>query len=43
MNLGDGLERSVLSIEGLLLKKEGSRDKDKADRVVLLRALGRNA
>ena len=29
----------VLSIEGLLLTKEGMRDKDRADRTVLLRAL----
>jgi hypothetical protein len=32
---------SVLSLEGLLLTKEGLRDKDKADRSVLLQALGR--
>jgi hypothetical protein len=42
LDLGDGLERSVLSLEGLLLTKEGLRDKDKADRAVLLRALGRD-
>jgi len=29
----------VLSLQGLLLTKEGMRDKDKADRTVLLRAL----
>lgn len=32
----------VLSLEGLLLTKEGMREKDRADRVVLLRALGRS-
>jgi hypothetical protein len=41
--LGEGVELSVLSLEGLLLTKEGLRDKDRADRVVLLRALGRDA
>lgn len=38
---GEGGSMSVLSLEGLLLTKEGMRDKDKADRAVLLRALGR--
>jgi hypothetical protein len=42
MDLG-GVEVSVLSLEGLLLTKEGRRDKDRADRAVLLRALGREA
>ena len=40
--LGEGVELSVLSLEGLLLTKEGLRDKDRADRAVLLRALGRD-
>lgn len=35
----DGVSIPVLSLEGLLLTKEGLRDKDKADRAVLLRAL----
>lgn len=35
----DGVPIPVLSLEGLLLTKEGLRDKDKADRAVLLRAL----
>lgn len=41
IDLGEGVSMSVLSLEGLLLTKEGMRDKDKADRAVLLRALGR--
>lgn len=32
----------VLSLEGLLLTKEGMRDKDRADRAVLAAALGRD-
>jgi hypothetical protein len=35
----DDVSIPVLSIEGLLLTKEGMRDKDRADRAVLLRAL----
>jgi hypothetical protein len=35
----DGVTIPVLSLEGLLLTKEGMRDKDNADRAVLLRAL----
>ncbi len=35
----DGVTLPVLSLQGLLLTKEGMRDKDKADRAVLLRAL----
>jgi hypothetical protein len=35
----DGTKLPVLSLEGLLLTKEGMRDRDRADRVVLLRAL----
>ena len=42
MDLGNGVTASVLSLEGLLLTKEGMRDKDKADRAVLLKALGRS-
>jgi Nucleotidyl transferase AbiEii toxin, Type IV TA system len=42
IDLGEGVSMSVLSLEGLLLTKEGLRDKDKADRAVLLRALGRS-
>lgn len=41
IDLGEGVMASVLSLEGLLLTKEGMRDRDKADRAVLLRALGR--
>jgi hypothetical protein len=41
IDLGQGVTMPVLSLEGLLLTKEGLRDKDKADRAVLLRALGR--
>lgn len=43
MTSPDGIQMSVLSLEGLLLTKEGMRDKDRADRAVLLRALGRTA
>jgi hypothetical protein len=43
IELAKGVSLSVLSLEGLLLTKESSRDKDKADRAVLLRALGRDA
>ena len=35
----EGVTIPVLSLQGLLLTKEGMRDKDKADRTVLLRAL----
>jgi len=35
----EGVPLPVLSLQGLLLTKEGLRDKDKADRAVLLRAL----
>lgn len=35
----DGVPVRVLSLRGLLLTKEGMREKDRADRVVLLRAL----
>lgn len=42
MDLGGGVTARVLSLEGLLLTKEGLRDKDRADRAVLLRALGRS-
>ena len=35
----DGVTLPVLSLQGLLLTKEGLRDKDKADRAVLLQAL----
>ena len=35
----ESLTMPVLSLQGLLLTKEGMRDKDKADRTVLLRAL----
>jgi hypothetical protein len=42
IELAEGLSLSVLSLEGLLLTKEGLREKDRADRVVLLRALGRD-
>ncbi len=35
----EGVTLPVLSLQGLLLTKEGMRDKDKADRAVLLRAL----
>ena len=35
----DGVPLPVLSLQGLLLTKEGMRDKDKADRAVLLQAL----
>lgn len=42
MDLGEGAWVSVLSLEGLLLTKEGMREKDKADRAVLLKALGRD-
>lgn len=35
----DGVTIPVLSLQGLLLTKEGMRDKNKADRTVLLRAL----
>jgi nucleotidyltransferase AbiEii toxin of type IV toxin-antitoxin system len=38
-----GVSLSVLSLEGLLLTKEGMRDKDRADRAVLVKALGRDA
>jgi hypothetical protein len=41
MTSPDGVDMMVLSLEGLLLTKEGLRDKDRADRAVLLRALGR--
>jgi hypothetical protein len=41
MDLGGGVMMTVLSLEGLLLTKEGMRDKDRADRAVLLKALGR--
>ena len=41
MTSPDGVEMVVLSLEGLLLTKEGLRDKDRADRAVLLQALGR--
>lgn len=37
-----GASLSVLSLEGLLLTKEGMRDKDRADRAVLVKALGRD-
>jgi hypothetical protein len=40
---GAGVSLSVLSLEGLLLTKEGMRDKDRADRAVLAKALGRDA
>lgn len=43
VDLGEGVVIAVLSLEGLLLTKEGMRDKDKADRAVILRALGRQA
>lgn len=43
MELADGLTASILSLEGLLLTKEGSRDKDRADRAVLLKALGKSS
>lgn len=39
----DGAAIKVLSLQGLLLTKEGMRDKDRADRQVLLRALERLA
>jgi hypothetical protein len=35
----EGVKLRVLSLDGLLLTKEGMRDRDKADRAVLLRAL----
>jgi hypothetical protein len=35
----DGTKLPVLSLAGLLLTKEGLRDRDRADRAVLLRAL----
>jgi ABC-type glycerol-3-phosphate transport system substrate-binding protein len=38
----EGDHIKILSLEGLLLTKEGMRDKDRADRAVLLRALGRS-
>jgi hypothetical protein len=43
IELTAGVSLSVLSLEGLLLTKEGLRDKDRADRSVLLKALGRDA
>ena len=43
MELAEGLSASVLSLEGLLLTKEGLRDKDRADRAVLLKALGKSS
>ena len=36
----DGVAIRVLSLKGLLLTKEGTRDKDKADATVIRRALG---
>ena len=36
----DGVAIRVLSLEGLLLTKEGTRDRDKADAAVIRRALG---
>ena len=42
VDLGQGIPLRVLSLEGLLLTKEGMRDKDRADRAVLLKALGRS-
>jgi hypothetical protein len=35
----DGVQLPVLALEGLLLTKEGMRDKDRADAAVLLRAI----
>lgn len=43
IELAKGVSVNVLSLDGLLLTKEGIRDKDRADRAVLLRALGRDA
>ena len=37
----EGVAINVLNLEGLLLTKEGMREKDKADAAVLRRALGR--
>lgn len=39
--LDDGTSLSVLGLEGLLLTKEGLRDRDRADRAVILAALER--
>jgi len=39
----DGTTLCVLSLEGLLLTKEGMRDKDKADAAVIRRAIVENA
>jgi len=38
----EGVPIQVLSLEGLLLTKQGLRDKDKADAAVIRRALGRH-
>jgi hypothetical protein len=35
----EGVPISILSLEGLLLTKEGIRDKDKADAAVIRRAI----
>jgi Nucleotidyl transferase AbiEii toxin, Type IV TA system len=37
----DGVRLKVLGLEGLLLTKQGMRDKDRADRAVLARAIER--